>query len=151
MIRDAVPAKRVEGWLELIDELYRDSWDPTVGAYRSTFVYRGMSDARRSLSTTLVSTQTADRANGSLAQIEAHIVRNFQRYGHASAPAGESIWNWLALAQHHGLQTRLLDWTYSPFVAMHFVTERLDAYDRDGVIWCVNHRESNRLLPEPLR
>lgn len=138
---------KAESWIGLIEELYRDSWDPTVGGYRSSFVYRGMCDAAYDLRTTLINAG----GHRSLAQLEAHILRNFRKYGHGSAPVGDSIWNWLALAQHHGLQTRLLDWTYSPFVAMHFVTGNLSAYDRDGVIWCMNHRESNRLLPEPLR
>ncbi len=49
-----------------------------------------------------------------------------------SLPADE--WECLALAQHHGLATRLLDWTYNPLVATYFACR--EHPDRDGAVFC---------------
>ena len=135
---------RVQSWLELQRELYHDTWNANIQRFRSDFVYRGMGDVREDLRTGLL------KLGGSVRAMEYHLLRNFKKYARQDAVQYDSEWNWLALAQHHGLPTRLLDWTYSPYVALHFATEDLRLYDRDSVIWCVNYVALHRLLPKPL-
>jgi hypothetical protein len=45
----------------------------------------------------------------------------------------------------------LLDWTYAPYVALHFATSSLERYDQDGVVWTIDYVRAHELLPGPLR
>src|SRR3954462_622908 len=130
-----------------MEEVYRDSWDPELGRHRATAVFRGSQECSVGLQSTLM---RLAREPESAEKIERHLIRNFQKYAWSEVQ-GHTVWDWLAIAAHHGLPTRLIDWSFSPLVGLHFATKDPSTYDRDGAVWCVNHRETNRHLPEPLR
>jgi hypothetical protein len=140
-----VSGEWVESWPELVERLFEESWQESLGRHRSSLAYRGRADADEELQSGLA------RLGGDSSELERHIVRAFRKYAARDAVPTDSIWNWLALGQHHGLPTRLVDWTFSPFVALHFVTADLRRFDRDGVVWCADYARAHELLPEPLR
>ena len=135
----------VNSWAEVQSALFDHSWNENIKRFRSSYVYRGSWSKGYDLSTSLT------RLGSRYYELEPHILRNFRKYAHSNAAPGDSVWNWLAVAQHHGLPTRLLDWTYSPYVALHFATQNLDSYDEDGAIWCVDYVKANDFLPLKLQ
>ncbi len=131
----------VQSWEEIMELLYKDSRTlKSIGRFRSDYVYRGLSDKNYDLKTGLM------RLGGSYWILEQHLIRNFIKYAGVN-PKEHSIWTWLSIARHHGLPTRLLDWTYSPLIAMHFATSNMEQYDKDGVIWCVDYIKLHEFLP----
>lgn len=138
----------MKSWLDVVDALYEGSWNADLARFRSPFAFRGLNRSNLSLATTLVRLG-AGRAD--VQRLEQALLRNFRKYGHAEGRHTDSIWDWLALGQHRGLPTRLLDWTYSPLVALHFATENLADFKEDGVVWCVNFVKANKRLPRRLQ
>src|SRR3954449_3256352 len=130
----------ISSWRELDDAV------AAAGAERPrshvSLVFRGLARSTYSNRASLA------RLGDGFPRLERHLIRNFRKYAHRERP-GTTVWDWLSLAQHHGLPTRLLDWTFSPLVAAHFATA--SSPDDDAVVWAVDCDAAHELLPEDLR
>lgn len=82
---------------------------------------------------------------------EKYILRFFQRHSfHFVAKMAEidDTPRWLALMQHHGAPTRLLDFSWSPYVAAFFA---LEATKKDSAVWAVNSGDLKSFAFGPYR
>src|SRR6185436_15486964 len=114
--------------------------------HRSNYVYRGVANEGWGLETSL------RRLGGQCGDVERPLLRNFGKYAEpGTIAAADNLWVKLAVAQHHGLPTRVLDWTVAPKIAVHFATFEQEHFDKAGAIWCIDVVEARRLLPQELR
>ncbi len=100
---------------------------------RGKWVFRGHADGRHQL---LPAVGRGSHVSTDRAKHERSLFDIFRR----EAPGYLSVlpttdWEWLSLAQHHGLPTRLLDWTHNPLVALYFSV--LDAPEIDGKMFAL--------------
>jgi len=138
----------IESWEHALKVLYAESWDPKAKKFVSPFVFRGLENSEHKLVTSLQRLGANDP--NWIPRLEKHLIRTFKKYAHRDVVSRDSDWHWLAMAQHHGLATRLLDWTWSPLVALHFATANIQYIQTDGLIWMVDIREVRRELPVSL-
>src|SRR5262249_37335757 len=133
---------------QLMKELFADSHNAKLDRFRSPYVFRGLSSGGYKLESSLKRLGHADVQS---AFIEGRLIESFRKYAHGQFDEKSSDWHWISLAQHHGLPTRLLDWTYSPFVALHFATSDTLKMGLDAVVWCVDRFRIQQWLPSDLR
>lgn len=126
----------------LMEQRYR----PDLDRYRSLHIYRGMPNNDYRIVTSLQRFCKHLRR-----RLEPAILSNFTKYAALEDPSIESsVWRQMILGQHHGLPTRLLDWSFSPLTSLHFaMTEsNLDDMDsHDCVVWRIDVNELHAMLP----
>ncbi|MBZ9711164.1 FRG domain-containing protein [Mesorhizobium sp. ESP7-2] len=78
------------------------------------------------------------------------LFREFKRAAHPFVDRSKlgNNWDWLAVAQHHGLPTRLIDWTTNPLVACFFASQPSSRGKRDGEIVAVEARQIGYYFPD---
>ena len=102
------------------------------------WVFRGQGNARWGLENAVERTDFIRLHKG----VEADFLSEFQRGARnylSKDETPEHLIEWLALMQHHGAPTRLLDFSKSPFIAAYFAFEECSINpDRYIAIWAVN-------------
>lgn len=115
--QEAITAEKFKGGVKLLPEVW----------------YRGLPSTELKLLPTL-------HRSGIPVTDEVHLMNRFKQNAHEfldQRPQGE--WEWMLLARHHGLPSRLLDWTENALVGLFFATNGYEShhYESDGVLWCL--------------
>lgn len=90
------------------------------------------------------------RNTPNLDEKERELIRDFKRRSAAHINTQpDNYWELLAIAQHHGLPARLLDWTTNPLVALWFVVRKGKGARRTkdyGVVWLYEAEKENIIV-----
>ena len=141
---------RIEKVEDLMPMLSEQEYRPELDRNRSGYLYRGMPNSAYRMRTSL-SRCCKDKQKF----LEPAILNNFAKYAIEEDPTvAQTVWNRMITGQHNGLPTRLLDWSHSALVALHFaMTEEnlAEMADHDCAVWRIDMYELIAHLPEKYR
>lgn len=123
-------------WDDLVNYLARNYLDPEKWAW----AFRGISQCNYRLESKL-ERELKGRIDVDRQTAEDYLLSQFKRAAHHFAepsmvPGKDDKLEWLALMQHYGAPTRLLDFTRSPYVACFFALKNADT--NDCAIWAID-------------
>lgn len=123
-------------------EYQPDTWNEIkhLSTLLSEWIFRGQACSSWSITNSLERTRKRVAPTLTNSQLEKNIVSRFKRGAHlvsSYTPNFDNSLEWLALIQHYGGPTRLLDFTRSFYIAAFFAVETADS---DAAIWCLNPR-----------
>ena len=132
--------KAVETWKDF------QSW---FRPFKDAWCFRGLKQSSYALETTIERAVTLDytsskwqvRIRRRISELdhERVVLEKFCGGAHhflTTTPEDGQIVDWLAMMQHHGAPTRMLDWTRSPYVALYFAIE--DTSSGDAALWAID-------------
>jgi len=105
-------------WDDLLEKLQSKEFD------KSSYIFRGVRDSSYALRPK-VGREFNDKTRYSATQEESLYDRFRQLSALYRTSRLDDQWESIAVAQHHGLPTRLLDWTFNPLVAAYFALEEM--------------------------
>jgi len=132
---------RTDDWQELKD------WFWALGA-GSDWVFRGQRDENWDISSSLERVKptwykgSKEEIGDFLGYSEVKLYNKFservEQFASIGDAAADTVLGKLALMQHHGVPTRLIDWTESPYVAAYFAVEDATAEEGNCAVWAIS-------------
>ena len=119
----------------------------------SGWIFRGQTLTSRYLEPGLDRALADDSLGKSRLRVAQALLADFKRLGrvHLNFPPANE-WEWIAIGQHHGLLTPLLDWTTNPLVALFFAVDEDTKESEDSAVWC--YEKTNVIdpnsIPQPM-
>lgn len=114
------------------------------------FWFRGHADMRWTLTPSALRYDTAEERARAL-----NLLSDFKRYAKMKLrdlPRPDDELQWVQLARHYGLPTRLLDWTRNAALAVYFACAETSGTKRsDGAVFIINPKDLNRQADERIK
>ncbi len=125
-----------------INEININSWQKYLNLTLSrdfvSWGFRGQADSSWQIQSTLSRyLKNFNVHSDSWEHQEERIIRIFKRKAHhylKNIPPDDDIMQWLSIMQHHGTPTRIIDFTWSPFVAAFFA---LHLATKESAVWAI--------------